>query len=254
MEPQTKIIQYLEEAHATEIALTNVLTEQVAMTPRGSYRKELERHLGETQDHARRVRGRLDELGATKNPVAAAGAIVTALVGQTVALAKSPLDLLRGTSGSEKILKNAKDTAATEALEIATYEAIERLARGLGDTKTANLAASIRKDEERMLAAVRKEIPALTDDVVKADVEGEHVFEATKTGAADTARRATRAGARKAGAKQPWPGYDKHSAEEIRKRLSNADTGRVKEVRRYERAHKNRSTVLEATETAAAAS
>src|SRR6476661_4781738 len=168
MEPQTKIIQYLEEAHATEVALVNVLTEQVAMTPRGSYRDALEKHLGETQDHAQRVRGRLDELGATKNPVAAAGAIVTALVGQTVALAKSPIDLLRGTSGPEKILKNAKDTVATEGLEIATYEALERLARDLGDTKTATLAASILKDEERMLAAVRKEIPSLTDDVVKA--------------------------------------------------------------------------------------
>ena len=55
------------------------------------------------------------------------------LVGQTLALGKTPFDLLRGSGGEEKVLKNAKDACATEALEIATYTAIERLARAVGD-------------------------------------------------------------------------------------------------------------------------
>src|SRR3712207_9076613 len=57
------------------------------------------------------------------------GALVGAAqdaVGQVIALAKTPLDLVRGTGGEEKVLKNAKDACASEALEIATYLALER--------------------------------------------------------------------------------------------------------------------------------
>ena len=73
------------------------------------------------------------------------------MIAQALALGKTPIDLLRGSGGEEKVLKNAKDAAATEALEIATYTAIERLATGVGDDRTAKLAASIRADEQRML-------------------------------------------------------------------------------------------------------
>ena len=41
------------------------------------------------------------------------------------------------------MLKNAKDSCAAEALEIATYTALARLARAAGDAKTERLAASI---------------------------------------------------------------------------------------------------------------
>ena len=67
------------------------------------------------------------------------------------------------------MLKNAKDAAATEALEIATYTALERLATSVGDDETARLAASIRKDEERMLEQILAEIPKLTDAVAGSD-------------------------------------------------------------------------------------
>ncbi len=52
---QAKIVQYLNEAHATEVALVRVLQEQIAMTPRGRYRTALEKHLRETRGHADRV-------------------------------------------------------------------------------------------------------------------------------------------------------------------------------------------------------
>ena len=35
MSPEQKIVQYLNEAHASEQALTRVLQSQIAMTPRG---------------------------------------------------------------------------------------------------------------------------------------------------------------------------------------------------------------------------
>jgi ferritin-like metal-binding protein YciE len=56
---QQKIVQYLNEAHASEQALIRVLQSQLAMTPRGPYRSGLETHLRETRDHAARVAARL---------------------------------------------------------------------------------------------------------------------------------------------------------------------------------------------------
>ena len=52
MNSAQKTIQYLNEAHATEQALTRTLQAHIAMTPRGAYRTDLERHLRETKSHA----------------------------------------------------------------------------------------------------------------------------------------------------------------------------------------------------------
>ena len=139
-----------------------------------SYRSALETHLSETHDHARRVERRLGELGQGCNPLQAVVGFAESVVGQALALGKTPLDLLRGTGGAEKVLKNAKDAAATEALEIATYTSIERLAKVAGDDKTAQLAASIRADEEKMLARILREIPKLTDAVSTRSLRRRH--------------------------------------------------------------------------------
>jgi ferritin-like metal-binding protein YciE len=263
MEPvKQKIVQYLNEAHATELALVRVLQSQIAMTPRGTYRSALERHLRETRDHANRLERRLGELGAGKNPVQALTGAAEALIGQALALAKTPLDLVRGTGGEEKVLKNARDASATEALEIATYTSIEQIARNAGDEETAKLAASIRADEERMLAAVLGEIPKLTAAVVGAEADGEGTYDITKTGAADAARGAAR-GARKtasrasstarsrssrSSSRPPIARYDDLTADEIVSRLSGMSEAQRRKVRDYERGHKKRATVIEAAE------
>jgi ferritin-like metal-binding protein YciE len=187
---QTKVLQYVKEARASELALVRVLQSQIAMTPRGSLRSGLEKHLQETRDHAERLRVRAGELEHGFNPVAVAVGLAEAVTGQALALAKTPLDLVRGTGGEEKVLKNAKDSSATEALEIATYTALERLAELAGDTKTAELAASIRKDEEQMLGFLLEEIPTLTEAVFGADVQGDPSYDPTKTGAADAVKGA----------------------------------------------------------------
>src|SRR5215216_5538125 len=105
MSPDTqKIVQYLNEAHASEVALVRVLQSQIAMTPRGSYRTALETHLGETRDHARRVERRLAGLGQGSNPLQAVVGAAETVLGQALALGKTPLDLLRGSGGEENVL------------------------------------------------------------------------------------------------------------------------------------------------------
>ena len=136
---KTKVLQYLDEAHAHERSLVSVLSSQIAMTPRGSYRSALETHLGATREHAERVGRRRKALGGGSGPLGSVLGLAETVVGQALAIGKTPLDLLRGSGGEEKVLKNAKDACATEALEIATYTTLERLARVVGDTETADL-------------------------------------------------------------------------------------------------------------------
>jgi ferritin-like metal-binding protein YciE len=186
------VIQYLNEAHATEEALVTTLRAHIAMTPKGSYRDLLERHLGETQQQARTIERRLEELGEGRSLVAAGVGLAQTVVGQVLALSKGPVDVLRGKSGEEKLLKNAKDECATEALEIATYDALHTLAEAVGDEKTARLAERHRRQEERMLEDLRRHIPALTHATVLAQAGGQPTYDVSSTGAADTARQAGR--------------------------------------------------------------
>jgi ferritin-like metal-binding protein YciE len=186
------IVQYLTEAHATEEALVTTLRAHIAMTPEGGYRDLLERHLGETRQHARSIERRLDELGESRGIVAASLGLAQTVVGQVLALSKGPVDMLRGKSGEEKLLKNAKDECATEALEIATYDALHTLAEAVGDEKTARLADRHRGQEERMLEQLRKHVVALTHATVLAQATGQPTYDASTTGAADAAKRFAR--------------------------------------------------------------
>ena len=328
-----KLVQYLNEAHGSELALVRQLQAQIAMTPKGQYRDGLETHLQETRRHAERVDARAVELGEGNNPLQVGLGALESLIGQALALTKTPLDLVRGTGGEEKVLKNAKDSCAAEALEIATYTALARLAQTAGDAKTEKLANSVLADEQRMLDRLLREIPRLTDAVARAEFDGNGSYDVTEIGAADAVREVSRttkrtarqgAGQAKRTARQarkvpgvaraegtvkgavasesdlaiasydslsadevqdklselsqidlakvnayerknqnrstvtgridalqadePWPGYDELGVDEVRAVLSEGDETRVKAVRSYERKHKNRAGVLQATE------
>lgn len=278
MNSEQKVVQHLSVAHATELALVQTLRAHIAITPRGSYRSALERHLDETKDHAERVQRRLAQLGESRNPVQAGLALMETAVGQALALAKGPLDMLRGTSAEEKLLRNARDEIATEGFEIGVYTTVEHVARAVGDDITADLAPKIRADEERMLESLKEEIPGLAGATVSADVEGVPAYDPTTTGAADAARATGRAGktaARAAGSrakatarqarKAPGvsqaegevkgavaseedlaiPGYDSKNAAEIVSALSGLSQIDLGKVDAYERRHENRTTILQ---------
>jgi ferritin-like metal-binding protein YciE len=252
---EAKVLQYLQEAHATENSLVRVLQSQVLMAPRGRYRNSLEAHLRETREHARRVRARMQELGYSRDPLQAAVGLAESMVGQALALGKAPVDLLRGSGGEEKVLKNAKDACASEALEIATYAAIERVARDVGDEPTAELAVAIRAEEERMLERLLEEIPTLAGRVVEAAVQGRSSYDVRETGAADAAAEAAHSAASSLHDSEPWPGYDEMNVEEVRGRLRRgAEADLIARVRSYERAHKARAGVLEQVQQDSAAS
>ena len=67
-----------------------VLQSQISMTPRGSYRTLLEGHLDETRDHSSRVRERGRQLGGGSNPLMALVGLCEDVLGQGLALSKTP--------------------------------------------------------------------------------------------------------------------------------------------------------------------
>jgi ferritin-like metal-binding protein YciE len=268
--PEQKIVQYLNEAHALEAALVQTLTAHIAIAPRSEYRDLLERHLGETQQQAGAILGRLSELGESRNPLELVYGIAQTAIGQVIAAGKLPLDLLRGTGGEEKLLKNARDEAASEALEIATYDSIEALAEASGDERTAELARTHREQEETFLRDLRALIPQLARDVLEAEAGGGGSFDVARTGAADAARAVASevrrtveqvGGAASGGGGEPGgegddgggearaetlpiEGYDELSAQQIVPKLRLLSVTELGQIEAHEQAGRQRKAVL----------
>jgi len=231
------LLQQLDEAHATEHALVTNLRAHIAMTPRGSYRKSLERHLEETRQQERALAQRIREVGRDRGLLHAAYGVLTTAVGQALVLTKGPLDLVRGgASGEQKLLKNARDEVASEALEIAIYDALEALAHALGDESTAKLAARHRAQEERMLAELRAHIPHLGHAVVQARAGGRPSFDWETTAKSAKSTRS---------AKPPTAGYESLTASEVVSKLPDYTQAQLRATVAYERAHRKRATVIE---------
>jgi ferritin-like metal-binding protein YciE len=168
-----KVVEYLRTAYAQELAITRTLQAHVEMAHSGAYRSDLQHHLTETVRHARLVRERLNEMGylEPENILERAVGTMQSLVGQGMSLAMGPFHLLRGKGDiPETMLKNARDEAATEAMEIATYMALRKLAEEVGDNDTAALADTILKDEEAMLKKIGTHIPTLAEEVVRSQI------------------------------------------------------------------------------------
>ena len=162
MDPKTLTRRYLDEAHAIETSLVTNLSAHIAMTTDQDYRSLLERHLEETRAQVRNIDRRRKAVGRGRlNPVRAGIGLARDIAGQALVLTKGPLDVLRTADQHERMLKNARDECATEALEIATYDALETIAKAAGDNPTAKLAADHRAQEERMLADLRAVIAKL---------------------------------------------------------------------------------------------
>jgi len=135
-----ELIKHIDEAHAMEQNVLRMLDGMISTTEDPDVVRELEHHKMETEGHAQRMKARLEAHGATPSTVKQLGGIVGAL-------AKMPLDMVRG----EKAGRNARDGYATEHMEIASYELLKRVAQRAGDEETAAACDEI-IGEERAFA------------------------------------------------------------------------------------------------------
>jgi ferritin-like metal-binding protein YciE len=197
-ERDTKLTQWLNEAHVKEAELEADLTAHIALTDKTSYKKRLQKHLRETRDHKRRVASRIKKLGAQASAPSIPGVPRAAgeVAGKAVAAVKGQVGAARAaiTEQAETHVRNAQEELREEHVEIAIYNRIETFASEVGDRETAQLAKSIRRDEERMAKFLDAELTRLVKAVVRAEIPSDQRANSGRSRRSSSSRRGATSG------------------------------------------------------------
>jgi ferritin-like metal-binding protein YciE len=140
---EEKLVEYIDDAYAMEQNVLRMLDGMISTTDDPEILDALEHHKMQTQGHADRMAQRLEAHDASPSAVKQIGGVLGAL-------AKMPLDFVRG----EKAGRNARDGYATEHLEIASYQLLARIAQKAGDEETAQAAWEIIEEEKAMATLI----------------------------------------------------------------------------------------------------
>jgi ferritin-like metal-binding protein YciE len=143
MSIQDQLVKHVDEAYAMEQNVLRMLDGMIETTDDPEIVRELEHHKVQTEGQAERMKRALERHDASPSMIKEAGGILGAL-------AKIPMDLVRG----EKAGRNARDGYATEHMEIASYELLARIADQAGDEETARDARSIIEEEREMAETI----------------------------------------------------------------------------------------------------
>jgi ferritin-like metal-binding protein YciE len=134
-----QLTKHIDEAIAMEQDVLRMLDSMIATTDDDEIKGELREHKLETERQKERLRERLEAHGSQPSLVREAGGVMGALM-------KGVVDVAR----TEKAGRNARDGYATEHMEIASYQLLERIAIRAGDEQTAQVARQNRQEEEAM--------------------------------------------------------------------------------------------------------
>ena len=161
---QQKLVDYVEDVHAMEQNVSKMLSSMIYTTDDPEIEEVLRHHKEETKEHARRLRERLDAMGAGTSTTKEVWAVGSALL-------KGVGDVVR----TDKPGKNARDGFMTEHMEIAAYELLERLAERAGDQQTAEVGRQNRADEEAMAKKIDSNWDKFLDlTLAEAGIQGYH--------------------------------------------------------------------------------
>jgi ferritin-like metal-binding protein YciE len=138
-ELKNQLVKHIDEALAMEQGVLRMLDSMIGNTDDPEIKEQLREHRLDTERQIDRMQRRLEAHGASPSTVREGVGIVQALM-------KSVLDVAR----SEKAGRNARDGYATEHMEIAAYQLLERVAQRAGDEETAQAARESRAEEEAM--------------------------------------------------------------------------------------------------------
>ncbi|QIY75483.1 hypothetical protein HEP84_47015 [Streptomyces sp. RLB1-33] len=318
------LVPALREVRGAEAALADRFKDHLAVTPPGEHRDVLERRLGDARGHVYRIDERLNTLqprGLVQSVLGGAWQLTGQAARLPFGMALSvPAAVFRSRAAATelRLLKNAEDEYAVTALALAVCRAAGRIARKAGDTVSAELLSTVRRDGEETL----EELAEALEQHAEAAVAASEAMDGSVGGAGlavrewrswlrETAERMpgvdrlqgpprgaliteeelpipdyrrlstkmindrlphlTQTDLAMVGAYErshagrpavlgrigallgpvPWPGYDSMTAEEVLKRLSDAEASHCRRVLEYERRHQARSTVLRAAEKAA---
>ena len=137
--------KHLDEAYSMEKSVLRTLDSMLKTTQDPDLRRELEAHKRTTRSHADRLRERLQANGARPSGARQAGGFLVTSV-------KTVVDVAR----PQKPGRNARDGFATEQMEVAAYELLERIARRAGDDESAEVARKNRTEDEAMARVIAR--------------------------------------------------------------------------------------------------
>jgi ferritin-like metal-binding protein YciE len=224
-----KLVRWLGEAHGKEAELEADLTAHISLTEKKAYKKRLQQHLKETRDHKRRVAARIKQLGGPtgQSLIAATGSAVGEVAGKTVAAVKGQVGAARAivTEQAETHLRNAQEELREEHVEIALYTRIEVFATEVGDRDTAQLARSIRRDEERMAKFLSSELARLVKDVVRAEIPRDQRAKPSRSGRSTSRSRPRSSSSRSSAASRSSSSRSSGSRSSSRSTTSRATGG-----------------------------
>jgi ferritin-like metal-binding protein YciE len=149
---EEKLVEYIDDAYAMEQNVLRMLDGMIGTTKDPQMKRSLERHKKQTEKQAERLEDCLREHGASPSKTKEAGGVMAALM-------KSVVDMARG----DKAGRNARDGFATEHMEIASYQMLERVARKAGDKHTAAVARQNREEEEAMARSINAKWNKIVD-------------------------------------------------------------------------------------------
>jgi ferritin-like metal-binding protein YciE len=140
---EEKLVEYIDDAYAMEQNVLRMLDGMIRTTKDPQMKRALERHKKQTEQQVERLDECLREHDASPSKTKEAGGMMAALM-------KSVIDVARDDSPG----RNARDGYATEHMEIASYQMLERVARKAGDKHTAAVARQNREEEEAMARSI----------------------------------------------------------------------------------------------------
>lgn len=152
MNPNNTIIAWLNDAHAMENALVQILEHQVKDAEQyPDVQAMLQMHLDQTRRHADIVEGCVQRLGGSTSSIKSGFA---SLFGQMQALSTG--------AAEDEMVKNALADYAAENFEVASYTSLITAAEQVGDMQTATACRQILAEDQAMADWIVQNLPTLT--------------------------------------------------------------------------------------------
>ena len=155
MSAREKIIDWLNDAHAMELALVETLERHAEDAEGGGdpeVKSRIEQHIEETRRQAETVAGCIESLDGT---VSGAKDAFGKLFGTVQGVANRPMP--------DTVVKNALADYAAEHFEIASYRALIEACQQAGENDVADKLKAILKEEEDMAKFLEKKLPGAVE-------------------------------------------------------------------------------------------
>ena len=146
---RTMMITGLKNAHGLEQQAIEMLernAERLEHYP--SLKQRVQQHLEESRSQQERVGRVLEDLG--ENP--------SSMKDTVMGMAQNA-QMMTHAAASDEVLKNSYAGYAFEHFEIASYRALEIMARSAGEPRVENLAQEILREEEEMAQWLQQNLP-----------------------------------------------------------------------------------------------